>query len=226
MAIEISTQSYQFSKPRRSRDHIREREEKGYFNEKYSKPRNPGVGGIYYNYVHDLESLWWILVWTAFVYEKMPDPTYEMSAEWAKAQRSRYNILFPGDMYIIDRQLFLIDNSTFKARVKDVSPFLTGYARIIRYFRDLLLAEYNLMEKDVPATVYFSRSGSDIIHEDFLEKLSKREIEKGIVVPIWGRTLRKRSVEAQSDSQQPNSKKSKMTSEDTTSTGSTDSSAI
>ena len=85
---------------------------------------------------------------------------------------------------------------------------------------------YNLMEKDVPATVYFSSSGSDIIHEDFLEKLSKREIEKGIVVPIWGRTLRKRSVEAQSDSQQPNSKKSKMMSEDTTSTGSTDSSAL
>ena len=201
-------------------------EKEGFYGSEIGEPENGDGIGIHHNYIHDLESLWWILVWTTFVYEKMPDPTYEMSAEWAKAQQNSYNILFPGDTYITDRHLFLIDDSTFKTRINDVSPFLTGYARIIRYFRDLLLAEYNLMEKDVPATVYFSRSGSDIIHEDFLEKLSKREIEKGIVVSIWGRTLRKRSVEAQDDTQQPNSKKSKMTSEDTTSTGSTDSSAI
>ena len=189
-----------------------------------SKPKNADGIGIHHNYIHDLESLWWILVWTAFVYEKMPDPTYETSAEWAKAQRTSYNILFHGDAYSIDRQLFLIDISTFKTRVKDVSPFLTGYARIIRYFRDLLLAEYNLMEKDVPAPIYFS--GSDAIHEDFLEKLSKREIEKGDVVSIWDRAPLKRSVEAQDDTQQPNSKKSKMMSKDTASTGSTDSSAL
>ena len=122
--------------------------------------------------------------------------------------------------------LYGVGDDGFNERINDVSPFLTGYTHIIRYFRYLLLAGYNLMEKDVPATVYFSRSGSDIIHKGFLEKLSKREIEKGIVVSIWGRTLLKRSVEAQDDTQQPNSKKSKMTSEDTTSTGSTDSSAL
>ena len=226
MATEVACRAYHFLKTCRSKSLLREREKKGYYIEQNRELQNSAELGIHHNYIHDMESLWWILVWTAFVYEKMPDPTYETSAEWAKAQRTSYNILFPGDMYIIDRQLFLIDNSTFKARVKDVSPFLTGYARIIRYFRDLLLAEYNLMEKDVPATVYFSRSGSDIIHEDFLEKLSKREIEKGVVVSIWGRTLLKRSVEAQDDTQQPNSKKSKMMSEDTTSTGSTDSSAL
>ena len=223
MAIEVACRSYLFLKPVLSFSHIRKTEKEGLYN---SKPENADGIGIHHNYIHDLESLWWILVWTAFVYEKMPDPTYEMSAEWAEAQRTSYNILFPGDTYITDRQSFLTDDSTFKTRVKSVSPFLTGYARIIRYFRDLLLAEYNLMEKDVPATVYFSRSGSDIIHKEFLRKLSKREIEKGIVVSIWGRTLFKRSVETQDDTQQPSSKKSKMTSEDTTSTGSTDSSAI
>ena len=223
MAIEVACRSYLFLKPVLSFSHIIKMEKEGLFS---SKPKNADGIGIHHNYIHDLESLWWILVWTTFVYEKMPDPTYEMSAEWAKAQRTSYNILFHGDAYIIDSQLFLIDISTFKARVKDVSPFLTGYTHIIGYFRYLLLAGYNLMEKDVPATVYFSRSGSDIIHKRFLEKLSKREIEKGIVVSIWGRTLLKRSVEAQDDTQQPNSKKSKMMSKDTTSTGSTDSSAL
>ena len=226
MAIEVACRAYHFMRQNLSRKILKEREKKGYFVGKHRNLNDTAKPGIYHNYIHDLESLWWILVWTTFVYEKMPDPTYEMSAEWAEAQRTSYNILFPGDTYITDRQLFLIDDSTFKSRINDVSPFLTGYIYIIRYFRDLLLVGYNLMEKDVPATVYFSRSGSDIIHKGFLEKLSKREIEKGIVVSIWGRTLLKRSVEAQDDTQQPNSKKSKMMSEDTTSTGSTDSSAL
>ena len=223
MAIEVACRAYHFMRQNLSRKILKEREKKGYFGN-YQYTNDTPKPGIYHNYIHDLESLWWILVWTTFVYEKMPDPTYEMSAEWAEAQRNRCNILFPGDAYINDRQSFLNDDGTFKTRVKSVSPFLTGYANIIGYFRELLLAEYEEVEKDVPATVHFS--GLDTIHEDFLEKLSKREIEKGIVVPIWGRTLRKRSVEAQSDSQQPNSKKSKMMSEDTTSTGSTDSSAL
>ena len=223
MAIEVACRAYHFMRQNLSRKILKEREKKGYFGN-YQYTNDTPKPGIYHNYIHDLESLWWILVWTTFVYEKMPDPTYEMSAEWAEAQRTSYNILFPGDTYITDRQSFLNDDSTFKTRVKSVSPFLTGYANIIGYFRELLLAEYEEVEKDVPATVHFS--GLDTIHEDFLEKLSKREIEKGIVVSIWGRTLLKRSVEAQDDTQQPNSKKSKMTSEDTTSTGSTDSSAI
>ena len=155
MAIEVACRAYRFLKLNLSRKILKERERKGYYTEKNQNLNDTPEPGIHHNYIHDLESLWWILVWTTFVYEKMPDPTYEMSAEWAKAQRSRYNILFPGDMYIIDRQLFLIDNSTFKARVKDVSPFLTGYARIIRYFRDLLLAEYNLMETSRHAPLSF-----------------------------------------------------------------------
>ena len=223
MAIEVACQEYRFFRRNRSRKFLKEREKKGYFGN-YQYTNDTPKPGIHHNYIHDLESLWWILVWTTFVYEKMPDPTYEMSAEWAEAQRTSYDILFPGNTCITDRLSFLNDDSTFNSRVKVVSPFLMGYADIIGYFRELLLAEYEEMEKGVPATIYFS--GLDTIHEDFLEKLSEREIEKGIVVSIWGRTLRKRSVEAQDDTQQPNSKKSKMMSKDTASTGSTDSSAI
>ena len=221
MAIEVACRAYHFMRQNLSRKILKEREKKGYFVGKHRNLNDTAEPGIHHNYIHDLESLWWILVWTTFVYEKKP---YEMSAEWAEAQRTSYNILFPGNTCITDRLSFLNDDSTFNSRVKVVSPFLMGYADIIGYFRELLLAEYEEMEKGVPATIYFS--GLDTIHEDFLEKLLESEIEKGIVVSIWGRTLRKRSVETQSDSQQPNSKKSKLMSKDTTSTGSTDSSTL
>ena len=226
MAIEVASRSYQFFTRNHSRKLLKEREKERYFVGKHRNLNDTAKPGIHHNYIHDLESLWWILVWTTFIYEKMPDPTYETSAEWAEAQRTSYDILFPIDTCITDRLSFLRDDGTFNSRVKSVSPFLMGYADIIGYFRKLLLVEYEEMEKSVPATVYFSRSGSDVIHEDFLEKLSEREIEKGIVVSVRGRTLRKRSVETQSDSQQPNSKKSKLMSKDTTSTGSTDSSTL
>ena len=207
MAIEVTCRSYLFLKPVFSSSLVKKMEKEGFYGSEIGEPENGDGTGIHHNYIHDLESLWWILVWTAFVYEKMPDPTYETSAEWAKAQRTSYNILFPGNLCIYGRFLFLKDVSVFEVRIKNISPFLEGYVHIVRYFRDLLLIEYDLMEKDVPAPIYFS--GSDAIHKDFLEKLSKREIEKGIVVSIWGRALCKRSVETQSDLQQPNSKKSK-----------------
>ena len=224
MATEVACRAYHFLKTCRSKSLLREREKKGYYIEQNRKLQNSAELGIHHNYIHDMESLWWILVWTVFVYEKMLDPTYETSAKWVEAQRNSYNILFPGNLCIYGRFPFLKDVNVFEVRIKNISPFLEGYVHIVRYFRDLLLIEYDLMEKDVPAPIYFS--GSDAIHKDFLEKLSKREIEKGIVVSIWGRALRKRSVETQSDLQQPNSKKSKTMSKDTTSTGSTDSSTL
>ena len=130
----------------------------------------------------------------------MHNPTDETSANWVEAQQNSYADLFPGVIIINDRSSFWRD---------------------IRIFREYM---NSVVKKDVLAPVYLS--GTDAICGDFLEKLSKREIEKGVVVSIWGRTLLKRSVEAQDDTQQPNSKKSKMMSEDTTSTGSTDSSAL
>ena len=53
--------------------------------------RKPGIN---HNYIHDLESLWWILVRTVFVYEKAPALTDETSARCVKAQRSSF-LSFP-----------------------------------------------------------------------------------------------------------------------------------
>ena len=102
----------------------------------------------------------------------MPNPTDETSANWVEAQQNSYADLFPGDIIINDRSSFWRD---------------------IRIFREYM---NSVVKKDVPAPVYLS--GTDAICGDFLEKLSKREIEKGIVVSIWGRAPLKRSVEARS----------------------------
>ena len=130
----------------------------------------------------------------------MPNPTDETSANWVEAQQNSYADLFPGDIIINDRSSFWRD---------------------IRIFREYM---NSVVKKDVPAPVYLS--GTDAICGDLLEKLSKREIEKGDVVSIFDRSPLKRSAETRDNTQQPNSKKSKLMSKDTTSTESTDSSAL
>ena len=70
MAVEVAHQEYHFSKqPARAGktldDYIQEREA-------YEKNRetNDTSKRVYYNYIHDLESVWWIAVWALFNFEK------------------------------------------------------------------------------------------------------------------------------------------------------------
>ncbi|PAV16415.1 hypothetical protein PNOK_0803500 [Pyrrhoderma noxium] len=126
--------------------------------------RKPGIN---HNYIHDLESLWWILVRTVFVYEKAPALTDETSAR--RCGRSR----------------FLRDVNVFKSYMKKAPPFFKGYVRMIERFRILLLYEYNEVEKDVPAPIYFSIPNT--IHKEFLKELLKEKTKKGSAVSAWDR---------------------------------------
>ena len=196
----------------------------------YYGPENSGERGINHNYIHDLESLWWILVWTVFVYEKMPALADETSVNWVKGQRIGYFDLFPGNTINNNRLAFLKDVSAFKSYMVKVPPFFKEFVRIIIRFRTLLFYEYNEVEKNGPAPVYYSSPNT--IHREFLKELLKKKVKKGGVVSIWDRDLRKRSpearnaeardAEARDDLQQSDSKKSKTTPKDTRSTKLTD----
>ena len=176
--------------------------------------------GILYNYIHDLESLWWILIWTVFVYEKAPVLTDETSTKFAEAQRSSYFSLFPADLNFGRRYTFLVDRGLFKRHMKNVPPFFKGYVRTIKHLRVLLLHKYTEVEKDVSGPIRLS--GPDVIHRNFLEGLSKREIEKGDIISVLNSSSLKRSSETQDDLQQPDSKRRKTIFEDTRSTETTD----
>ncbi|PAV16428.1 Pkinase domain-containing [Pyrrhoderma noxium] len=79
--------------------------------------------GIYHNYIHDLESLWWILVWTVFIYKttRRTDKTLEKRV---KIQQRRYNNLFSGNMGFRSRSLYLRDYRVFERYMENVPPSL------------------------------------------------------------------------------------------------------
>ena len=134
MAVEVACQSYEFADEQESFDYLTEMGMEGY-NPKVkidtrenssSSTSNPT--GIYHNYTHDVESIWWVLVWTVFVYEKAPVLTDETSTKFAEAQRSSYFSLFPADLNFGRRYTFLVDRGLFKRHMKNVPMDCRGAA--------------------------------------------------------------------------------------------------
>ena len=72
MAVEIASQRYLFAKL--SKDTAEGKGLDDYMQRQVDKEKNPRTDdtpeGIYYNYIHDLESVWWIAVWALFNSEK------------------------------------------------------------------------------------------------------------------------------------------------------------
>ena len=69
MAIEVASGKYLFTK-RGTGNNILSRMD-AYENEQTSSDAQMNVGsGFCNNYIHDLESVWWITVWMVFSFEK------------------------------------------------------------------------------------------------------------------------------------------------------------
>ena len=93
MAIEVADQAYYFSEQSTGAgktldDYIQEREA-------YEKNRetNDTSKGVYYNYIHDLESVWWIIVWALFNFEKKDAGTDSYTTRQRKLNKDK---LFSG----------------------------------------------------------------------------------------------------------------------------------
>ena len=82
MPVEISRQRYLFAKL--SKDTAEGKGPDDYMQRQVDKEKNPRANntpkGIYYNYIHDLESVWWIAVWALFNFEKKDIGTNEIDS--------------------------------------------------------------------------------------------------------------------------------------------------
>lgn len=199
MAVEVACQSYEFADEQESFGYLTEMGMEGY-NPKVkintrenSSPSTSNPTGIYHSYTHDVESIWWVLVWTVFAYGEIPVPTDEISVKCAEVQKSSYRALFPSDMSIEARLSFFKKLSTFTEYIKQVSPFFHGQVSAIDFFRSMLLTKYKQTEANIQGPIY--PSGANTIHDAFLKVLKKREINEGDIVSVFGRASGKISAE-------------------------------
>ena len=196
MAVEVACQSYEFADEQESFDYLTEMGMEGY-NPKVkidtrenSSPSTSNPTGIYHSYTHDVESIWWVLVWTVVAYGEIPVPTDEISVKCAEVQKSSYRALFPSDMSIEARLSFFKKLSTFTEYIKQVSPFFHGQVSAIDFFRSMLLAKY----KQTEANIHISLRGKHYTR-CFLKVLKKREINEGDIVSVFDRASGKISAE-------------------------------
>ena len=109
MSVEISRQSYLFAKLSKDTDEGKDSDD--YERRQVDKEKNPRTDdtpeGIYYNYIHDLESVWWIAVWALFNFEKKDIGANEIDSQAAKQRKLNKDILFSGTVSNQDRFEFL-----------------------------------------------------------------------------------------------------------------------
>ena len=126
MPVEIARQRYLFAKL--SKDTAEGKGLDDYMQRLMHKEENPKqVGepkGIYYNYIHDLESVWWIAVWALFNFEKKDSRADSYTTLQRKLNKDK---LFPGTT-----------DSNYRFRFLNIRE---SYARTIRclpkYFKNL-----------------------------------------------------------------------------------------
>ena len=123
MSVEISRQSYLFAKLSKDTDEGKDSDD--YERRQVDKEKNPRTDntpkGIYYNYIHDLESVWWIAVWALFNFEKKDIGANEIDSQAEKQRKLNKDVLFPGTVDNQDRIEFLSMRKTY-AKKNKVSP--------------------------------------------------------------------------------------------------------
>ena len=111
-----------------SKDTAEGKDSDDYEQRQVDKEKNPRAGntpkGIYYNYIHDLESVWWIAVWALFNFEKKDAEADSYTTIQRKLNKDK---LFSGTI-----------DSNYRFRFLSIRE---SYARTIRclpkYFKNL-----------------------------------------------------------------------------------------
>ena len=135
MAVEVADQAYYFSE--QSTGAGKELDDYRQEHKAYEKNRetNDTSKGVFYNYIHDLESVWWIVVWALFNFEKKDARTDSYTTRQRKLNKDK---LFSGTIDGNYRFKFLSVRESYAETIaclpkyfKDLSAMLGTIAKVI-----------------------------------------------------------------------------------------------
>ena len=181
MAVEIAKRTYNFDIKKLLGDYT---------------PGSPSCPKLLFwaNYLHDLESLWWIIVKTLFTFEETEALGSDSSAYQlqAKNRDEVVEMLFSGDGEgkTCMRAAFFYDSeysgySYFDDYLKTIPCPLSALETIIREIRTKLhnaykIKEYDMERLDRPIEL----SAGDTLHEEILKVLKSHPIENVDIIAI------------------------------------------
>ena len=186
MAVEIACQSRQFGTQMENRsftDFLSSARTISKYRELLSKDVKVG---IFYNYIHDLESLWWIIVWMTLLYKASPFSTDKESHDRIDKQREYYYRLFPGDMSVDERLKFLTEDETYTEFIQFIPRDFLNQVLLIECFREVIVYFYTNAEASTPSSEPIRFPDTDRPHDAILFQIPDFEFEE-MEVMLYGR---------------------------------------
>ena len=149
-----------------------------------SDPPEPSDTPLFYaNYIHDLESIWWILLWVLLKFQKAGydefTEDYQTKIErriHAAARLFHENLNWSGRVDILNL------TSMFMELMYKIPDSFKGLVQVASIFRDKLLSAYKKKERKGVFPIKLKDNG--LLHQDVLEAFRTSPIEYFDVVHI------------------------------------------
>ena len=185
MPVEISRQRYLFAKL--SKDTAEGKGLDDYMQRQVDKKENPRTDdtpkGIYYNYIHDLESVWWIAVWALFNFEKKDIGANEIDSWSAKQRKLNKDILFPGTVGNQDRIEFLSMRKKYAKKTKCLPEYFANLPTTLGTIAEAIIElyqskelNYQVDESNKEGPILWDESSN--IHRTFIRLLNRVNTEE------------------------------------------------
>ncbi|KAF4598887.1 hypothetical protein EYR38_007299 [Pleurotus pulmonarius] len=137
MAIEVSTGAYQFEPPPLAEDVFLPPTVRVTF-----PPQHP----FRHNVLHDLESIWWLTMWSIFGY--YPNNA-GVDLQALKTQRSCYEALFSPD-FVLGMERVNALNTRHPRFISSIVPLFHAMGQLTLRLRDMLTVSYSIAEATLP----------------------------------------------------------------------------
>ena len=139
---------------------------------------------FYFNYIHDLESIWWILIWTLLTYQKVGDENYalESNADVQRRTRAAERIFHTDNLSTHIERSSLLKCSNFETFTEIIPSFFKGLIGVAATFKERLVSTYK--EEEGKSVFPIKLKDDGLLHWDILDAFKKSAIEYFDVVYI------------------------------------------
>ena len=138
--------------------------------------------GVYYNYVHDLESVWWIAVWVLFNFEKKHAGSDEVDSRAAEQRKLYERKLFSGIVCNVDRFDFLLEPDNYKEATKWLPKYLKSFITNLDSMANAITKVYRKKVLKKIDRILWDESST--IHGKFIRLLRRVEMEEFKIVRV------------------------------------------
>ena len=167
MALEIMTQDYRFMTPKKKAQILR------------------SSCGMYANYLHDLESILWIAIWTILKYQK---DTTNVSSDSMKNISERFDLNEELFSYGVDvrknRETCLYDSEFLSSETKWIPDYFQPLRDLVVSFKNYLFSAYCDVEEGYQAKGVIKPLSEGSVHLSILDAFKGCTIDGFGVTPI------------------------------------------